>query len=96
MSTRLTYTSGALGSDTDREFEQQLSAARAETPQPLPHLVAGEERVEGEPFDRIDPTTDDAVASRGARGAARARDRGGDRGSLGGPVLARHPIRRPL
>ena len=47
MSTRLTYTSGALGSDTDREFEQQLSAARAETPHPLPHLVAGEERVEG-------------------------------------------------
>ena len=64
MSTRLTYTSGALGSDTDREFEQQLSAARAETPQPLPHLVAGVERVEGEPFDRIDPTTEDAVASR--------------------------------
>jgi 1-pyrroline-5-carboxylate dehydrogenase len=65
MSTRLTYTSGALGSDTDREFERRLSEARAATPEPLPHLVAGEDRAEGEPFERIDPTTDDVVASRG-------------------------------
>ena len=64
MSTRLTYTSGALGSDTDREFEQRLSEARAATPDPLPHLVAGACLAEGEPFERIDPTTDDAVASR--------------------------------
>lgn len=70
MSTRLTYTSGALDSDTDREFEQQLADARAATPEPLPHLVAGEELAEGEPFERIDPTTDDAVASRGREAGA--------------------------
>ena len=64
MSTRLTYTSGAFDSDTDREFEQQLTAVRAATPEPLPHLVGGEELAEGEPFERMDPATDDAVASR--------------------------------
>jgi 1-pyrroline-5-carboxylate dehydrogenase len=70
MSTRLTYTSGALDNDTDRDFEQQLTDARAATPEPLPHLVAGEDLAEGEPFERIDPTTDDAVASRGREAGA--------------------------
>jgi 1-pyrroline-5-carboxylate dehydrogenase len=76
MSTRLTYTSGALGGETDREFEGRLADARAATPEPLPHLVAGDEVAEGEPFERIDPASDDAVASRareaGAEVVARA------------------------
>ena len=65
MSTRLTYTSGALGSDTDREFEQQLSAARAETHatnrRPRGGCGAGRR---ASPSIGSDPTTDDAVASR--------------------------------
>ncbi len=64
MSTRLTYTSGALGSETDTEFETRLAEARADAGDPRPHLVAGEEVEEGEPFERLDPSSDGAVASR--------------------------------
>ena len=85
MSTRLTYTSGALGEDTDREFEAELAHAREDAPDPLPHVIAGEELAEGEPFDRLDPSRDGAVASRAheatpeivARAVAAAREAAG-------------------
>src|SRR5262245_66437499 len=64
MSTRLTYTSGALGSDTDREFEERLGRARETAPEALPHHIGGGERTDGEEFDRRDPCSDDSVASR--------------------------------
>jgi 1-pyrroline-5-carboxylate dehydrogenase len=64
MSTRLTYTSGALGAETDTEFEARLAAVRADSNEPLPHFVGGEEDLAGEPFTRLDPASDGAVASR--------------------------------
>jgi len=64
MSTRLTYTSGAFGTEIDQEFEARLADARATDPAPFPHLIAGEEVDDGPPFERIDPCTDSAVASR--------------------------------
>ncbi|HEY7620982.1 MAG TPA: aldehyde dehydrogenase family protein [Solirubrobacteraceae bacterium] len=65
MSTRLTYTSGGLGTETDEEFEARLAQARAAGgDEPLPHVIAGQEIAEGAPFARTDPCTDDAVASR--------------------------------
>ncbi len=66
MSTRFTYTSGALGSDeTGAEFEERLAEARAAGGgNPLPHLVGGETVSEGESFDRRDPSVDGQVASR--------------------------------
>src|SRR5918992_4360190 len=64
MSTRLTYTSGDLGSDADTEFENRLAHARAHAEESAPHLVAGEDVAAGEVFERIDPSSDDAVASR--------------------------------
>ncbi len=64
MSTRLTYTSGALGSETDEEFEAGLASARADAAEPLPHLVGGDELTLGQPFERLDPSRDGEVASR--------------------------------
>jgi 1-pyrroline-5-carboxylate dehydrogenase len=64
MSTRLTYTSGALASEAEEEFETRLAEARArEGGEPLPHLVGGEELAAGDPFERRDPSRG-AVASR--------------------------------
>jgi 1-pyrroline-5-carboxylate dehydrogenase len=63
--TRLTYTSGGLGTETDEEFEARLAQARAAGgAEPLPHLIGGDESVEGEAFERRDPCSDNAVASR--------------------------------
>ena len=65
MSTRLTYTSGELGAETDAEFEDRLASARAAGGgEPLPHAISGAHVAGGEAFDRVDPCTDDAVASR--------------------------------
>ena len=65
MSTRLTYTSGELGSETDSEFEARLGAARdAHGGDPLAHVIAGREVEAGEVFERRDPCSDDAIASR--------------------------------
>jgi 1-pyrroline-5-carboxylate dehydrogenase len=64
MSTRLTYTSGALGAETDEEFEAHLAEARADDPRPQPHLLGGADVDEGEPFERFDPSREGAVASR--------------------------------
>ena len=43
MSTRLTYTSGDLGAETDAAFEEALEAARGSDADPRPHLIGGEE-----------------------------------------------------
>jgi 1-pyrroline-5-carboxylate dehydrogenase len=64
MTTRLTYTSGALGSESDEEFEVRLAAARAAGAAPLAHLIGGDGVAAGEPFERLDPSRDGAVASR--------------------------------
>jgi 1-pyrroline-5-carboxylate dehydrogenase len=66
MSTRLTYTSGGLGTETDEEFEARLADARAAAGggDPLPHVIASEDVACGTVFERLDPCTDDAVASR--------------------------------
>jgi 1-pyrroline-5-carboxylate dehydrogenase len=68
MSARLTYTSGDLGADTDAAFEAALESARGAEARPHPHLIAGEQVADGEPFERRDPARTDHVASR-AHGA---------------------------
>jgi 1-pyrroline-5-carboxylate dehydrogenase len=70
MTTRLTYTSGALALETDQEFETRLEETRAADAEPLPHWVGGEEREGGDVFDRRDPCSDDNVASRAREGGA--------------------------
>jgi 1-pyrroline-5-carboxylate dehydrogenase len=69
MSTRLTYTSGDLGAETDAAFEEALEAARSSDAEPHPHLIGGEEVGEGDVFERRDPANTERVASR-AREAA--------------------------
>jgi 1-pyrroline-5-carboxylate dehydrogenase len=65
MSTRLTYTSGGLGSETDEEFERLLAQARgAGGGEPRPHAIGAVAVAAGDVFQRVDPCTDDAVASR--------------------------------
>jgi 1-pyrroline-5-carboxylate dehydrogenase len=64
VGTRLTYTSGDLGSEADAEFETRLAQARADAGEAAPHVVAGEEVAEGDTFERVDPSSDGAVASR--------------------------------
>jgi 1-pyrroline-5-carboxylate dehydrogenase len=63
MSTRLTYTSGDLGAETDAAFEEALDAARGADASPRPHLIGGESVAEGEVFERRDPARTDRVAS---------------------------------
>jgi 1-pyrroline-5-carboxylate dehydrogenase len=64
MSTRLTYTSGDLGAETDAAFEAALEAARNGDAAPHPHLIGGEAVAEGHVFERRDPARSDRVASR--------------------------------
>src|SRR4051794_20312807 len=64
MSTRLTYTSGDLGAETDAAFEEALEEARSAEAEPHPHLIGGEEVAEGEVFERRDPAHTGRVASR--------------------------------
>jgi 1-pyrroline-5-carboxylate dehydrogenase len=65
MSTRLTYTSGGLDTETDEEFESRLAEARAAGGgEPLAHVIAGRPVAAGTVFERVDPCTDDQVASR--------------------------------
>jgi 1-pyrroline-5-carboxylate dehydrogenase len=63
MSTRLTYTSGDLGAETDAAFEAALESARDRDTSPHPHLIAGETVAEGELFERRDPANTERVAS---------------------------------
>ena len=64
MSTRLTYTSGDLGAETDAAFEEALEAARGSDADPASHLIGGEAVASGEVFERRDPAHTDRVASR--------------------------------
>jgi 1-pyrroline-5-carboxylate dehydrogenase len=64
MTTRLTYTSGDLGGETDAAFEAELEAARGGDAAPLPHLIAGEPLAEGQVFQRHDPARTESVAAR--------------------------------
>ncbi|HKP20606.1 MAG TPA: aldehyde dehydrogenase family protein [Thermoleophilaceae bacterium] len=68
MSTRLTYTSGDLGAETDAAFEEALEAARGAEPDPAPHLIGADEVAEGHVFERRDPAHTDCVASRAHEG----------------------------
>ena len=68
MSTRLTYTSGDLGAETDAAFEEALETARGSEADPSPHLIGGEEVAEGPVFERRDPAHTDRVASRAHEG----------------------------
>ena len=63
MSTRLTYTSGDLGAETDAAFEDALEAVRAADAGPRSHLIGGETVAEGEVFERRDPARTDELAS---------------------------------
>ncbi|WP_422749210.1 aldehyde dehydrogenase family protein [Mycobacterium sp. WMMD1722] len=54
MST-LNYGSTSLPAEMDREFETALAAQRADTPEPLGHVITGAERREGPVFERRDP-----------------------------------------
>src|SRR5262245_38010328 len=71
MSTRLTYTSGDLGADTDAAFEEALQAARRADAPAHAHLIGGEEVAEGDVFERRDPAHRDEVASRAHAGDER-------------------------
>jgi 1-pyrroline-5-carboxylate dehydrogenase len=64
MSTRLTYTSGDLGAETDEAFEAELERARAAGAAPHPHLIGGEPIAEGDVFEREDPAHSERPASR--------------------------------
>ena len=64
MSTRLTYTSGDLGAETDAAFEEALEAARGSDADPASHLIGGDAVASGEVFERRDPAHTDRVASR--------------------------------
>ena len=70
MATRLTYTSGTRTPELDAVFERALETAREDEHDPLPHLVGGHPRTNGEVFERHDPSRAGAVASR-AREAPR-------------------------
>jgi 1-pyrroline-5-carboxylate dehydrogenase len=63
MSTRLTYTSGDLGAETDAAFEAAFEAARGRDAGPHGHLIGGEAVAEGELFERRDPARTEHLAS---------------------------------
>jgi 1-pyrroline-5-carboxylate dehydrogenase len=91
MSTRLTYTSGALAGETDDEFEAKLAEARADPSEPLPHLIGGEDDLAGEPFSRLDPAAEGAVASRAHDGTPKLVTRAVDVARAAGPAWASRP-----
>jgi 1-pyrroline-5-carboxylate dehydrogenase len=64
MAVRLTYTSGAVDAELDREFEDRLRAVGELDAPLLPHLVAGESIHDGDVFERRNPANVDVVASR--------------------------------
>lgn len=62
--TTLNYGSTSLTSELDERFEQALATCRAQVPEPLPHVVGGEVRRDGEVFERRDPSDPDRVVAR--------------------------------
>jgi 1-pyrroline-5-carboxylate dehydrogenase len=91
MSTRLTYTSGTLDSETDAEFESRLAEARADAGDPRPHLVGGREIAAGEPFERRDPSRGAPVASRAREATPELVARAVDAARSAGPAWRRTP-----
>lgn len=70
MSARLTYTSGAVGTETQTQFETHLDAARGAAGDPLTHLINGEQVREGRVFEREDPARVRETASRAYQATA--------------------------
>lgn len=62
--TTLNYGSTSLASELDQQFEEALAGCRAEVPEPLPHIVGGDVRRDGEVFERRDPSEPDRVVAR--------------------------------
>jgi 1-pyrroline-5-carboxylate dehydrogenase len=91
VGTRLTYTSGALDSAAGAEFEARLAEARAGG-EPVPHLVAGEEVAEGEPFERVDPSSG-AVAGRARSASPELVSRAVEAARSAAPAWRRTPYR---
>jgi 1-pyrroline-5-carboxylate dehydrogenase len=104
VAARLTYTSGARSAEQDAAFESALRDARAADPDPWPHLVDGEERAQGAPFERRDPSRTERLASRAcaadsalvaeAIAAARAAQPGWRRLGYGARASALHAAER--
>ena len=61
--TALNYTSTAGDPALDAAFERALATARRGRPEPLAHLIGGEWRADGEPFERADPCDPSRVVS---------------------------------
>jgi 1-pyrroline-5-carboxylate dehydrogenase len=71
--TAITYTTAADDPALDEAFERALAGAREGAP-PLPHLIAGEPRPEGDVFERRDPCDQRRVVSRAHRADKRIVD----------------------
>jgi 1-pyrroline-5-carboxylate dehydrogenase len=69
MST-LNYGSTSLTTELNDQFEQALATCRTDVPGPLPHVVAGTERFDGEVFERRDPAEPSRVVARALAGTA--------------------------
>jgi 1-pyrroline-5-carboxylate dehydrogenase len=91
MSTRLTYTSGALAGETDDEFEARLADARADSSEPLPHLIGGDDDFAGETFSRLDPAAEGVVASRAHDGSPQIVNRAVGVARAAGPAWGSTP-----
>ena len=77
VSTRLTYTSGAAAPETDSAFEAALEAVRGGPAEPLPHVVGGARVVRRRGVRAPRPEPLGRGREPRARGAGRARRRGG-------------------
>jgi 1-pyrroline-5-carboxylate dehydrogenase len=84
VSERLTYTSGALESGLDDKFEQELASARKAAPAPFTHLIGGRSVVEGDLFERREPSDADGHVGRAYAG---------DAGTIGAALRAAHDAR---
>ena len=97
MSTRLTYTSGDLGAETDAAFEAALEEARELRRRGrTPHLIGGEQVAEGERLRAPRPGEHRARGEPGARGRPRARGARRRGRARGGARLGRHALRGAL
>jgi 1-pyrroline-5-carboxylate dehydrogenase len=89
--TAITYTTGAGDPALDEAFERALAAARAGA-EPLPHLIAGEHRADGELFERRDPCDENRVVSRAHRATRETVDQAVAAARAAQPAWARTPL----
>jgi 1-pyrroline-5-carboxylate dehydrogenase len=94
MTTRLTYTSGALDAALDQEFELQLERARAVDAPLLPHVIGGEDVHAGAEFERRAPAWTDEVASRAGEADAATVERAVAAARAAQPAWAATPYER--